>query len=159
MCEPVSVMTGLAVGSSILGLAGQSEQARTTRRFASASATNRQEEIDARASAQAGERVKQARAERARLRVAAGEAGIAGVSFEDALFNTYLQEDLDVGQIGQQQFYDTRANDLQLQGIIAGNQGPSALESGLTIAGAAFSGREAGLQIKDTRNRVPTGSS
>jgi Fe-S cluster assembly iron-binding protein IscA len=147
-------MIALSVGSAAVAGYGANEQAKSNRALAEKSAKLRAEELHAKTSAEAGERVKQARAERARLRVAAGEAGVSGVSFEDQLYDSFLQEDFDLGALGRDSQFANRANQSNLESAYANNQGPSALELGLGIAAGGYSGYQSGLQIQDTKNRV-----
>ena len=95
-------------------------------------------EIQAQADTQAGERVKAARAERSRLMVAAGEAGVGGVSVGDQMFTTVLNQSEDVAAIGRDATNADLASDARYRSGLAGAQGPSALETGLSIASAGY---------------------
>lgn len=154
MCEPTTILMGLSIATAAAGAVAQADTAKQRQRSVNEQADARAEEINAQKTIEAGERVKQARAERARLRVAAGEAGIGGVSFEDQLFDSFLQEDLDLGNLAKDKEFQLRATEANRRSGLAQSQGPSALETGLNIAGAGYAGYSAGLQIKDTRKRV-----
>lgn len=148
MCEPVTILTGLAIASSVIGGVSASQQASSQRKALGGQRAVQAQEISAQNSLEAGERVKQARAERSRLQVAAGEAGVSGVSFNDQLFDSALQENLDLGALAKNQEFADRASEARYRSGRAGSQGPSALEIGLNTAVAGYSGYSAGLQIK-----------
>ncbi|HUF73738.1 MAG TPA: hypothetical protein VMR74_12655 [Gammaproteobacteria bacterium] len=154
MCEPVSLSTALMVASSTAAVYGQYQQAGAQTDALALQRQHQQEEIQAQADERAGERVKQARAERARLRVAAGEAGVSGISFEDQLYDTYLQEDLDLGILAKDSRFADRASDARYRSGLAGVNRPSVLGAGLQIAGAGYAGHSQGLQIKTPSRRV-----
>ena len=154
MCDPVTAtITALSVASSAVGVAGQRSAAKAQFQANAAAREAQNEEIAAAASTRAGERVKQARAERASLRVAAGEAGIAGSSFEALLADSVLQEDMDLGLIGQDASFQDRASETRFLSANAAVRNPSALESGLMIAGAGVRGFDAGRRIT---SRIPS---
>ncbi len=106
------------------------------------------EEIAGKAGREMGERVKQGRAERARLKVAAGEAGIAGNSFAANMMDVAFQQADDVSAIGKDADYAQRASEARYQSLLAGINSPGALENTLQIAKAGASGYASGLQIQ-----------
>jgi hypothetical protein len=150
MCAPAALLA-ISAATTAVSYSQQQKLASANRANAAEQRANQKEEIEAQRAARAGERVKQARAERARLRVAAGEAGIEGVSFEDQMFDIALQEDLDLGMLAKDAEFQQRASDARYRGILNQNAGPSALEMGLGIGTAAYSGYSAGLQIKNQK--------
>lgn len=157
MCEPVTLIsTGLAVASSAVGTIGAHSRAKAQRSALTQQRANQAEEIAAQADAQAGDRVKAARAERARIRVAAGEAGVGGNSVDAMMFDSFQQQDSDLAIIRKNEFFSQRGSEARYRSGMAAAQGPSALEAGLGIASAGFAGYQTGLQIKDVRNRVAT---
>lgn len=148
MCELVTIaMTAISVLSAGASAVGQ--RANTKAQFG-ANAAQREaqnEEINAKASVQAGERVKQARAEHARLRVAGGEAGVSGQSFEAQLMDSVLQADMDIGIIGKDASFADRASEARFLSANAQVYNPSGLETGLQIAGAAAQGYSMGQSL------------
>lgn len=92
------------------------------------------------------ERAQQARAERARLRVAAGESGLAGNVYDSLLRDSYFQEGTDIATLEnnrvsrmQQSGMEGQALRSQAQGNLNQVRRPSLLASGLQIAGSAAS--------------------
>lgn len=154
MCEPTTIMMGLGIASAVAGGVGQARVASNARSMARSQHAMQTEEINAQSAVQASERSKAARAERARFSVAAGEAGVSGVSVNDAMFDMFLQEDLDLGLLAKDKQFALRASDGRRDSIIASNRGPSGLELGLGIASAGYAGYSSGLQIKQQRNSL-----
>jgi len=163
MCEPVTIgaltiglseaMAGMAVASTVAGAVGARKQAKGQM---ASSATQRKaqgEEISGKAGRSMGERVKQGRAERSRLRVAAGESGVAGQSFEAQMMDSAFQEDEDLAMIGKNAGYEQRGSEARFQSSLAQVNNPSALETGLQIAGA---GASAWNTIQDRKLAIPT---
>ena len=150
MCTPLMMMSasGAAKGLQIWGNR-QSTKAQFGSLAAQREAQN--EEISGKAGRSMGERVKQGRAERARLRVAAGEAGVAGNSFDAAMMDAAFQQADDISAIGVDANYAQRASDARYRAGLASVRNPGMLETGLQIASAGASGYAAGLQIKGAK--------
>ena len=150
MCEP-TLMTGLAIGSSAVSQVGQVVQANRT---ASALDTQRRaqaQEISAQAEGQLGERVKQARRERARLRVAAGEAGVGGGSVSAQLRDSFAQQNQDAATIARNARFADRASEARTESAFAQIDRPNLLTAGLQIATAGYSGYSQGLQLENLK--------
>lgn len=155
MCEPVSLtMAALSVAQAGFGIAGQRSAAKA--QFASNAAQReaQNDQITDQASVRAGERVKQQRAEEARLRVAGGEAGIAGNSFEAMLMDSVFQADMDLGIIGKDAANADAASEARFLSANASVKNPSLLENGLTIASAAASGYSFGQSLSIPMSQV-----
>lgn len=154
MCEPVSItMAAISIASTVMGQVGTRKAAKA--QFASNAAQReaQNDQITDQASVKAGERVKQQRAEEARLRVAGGEAGVAGNSFEALLMDSVLQADMDIGIIGKDAANMDAASEARFLSANASVKNPGALENGLAIAGAAASGYAFGANLA-----IPTSS-
>jgi len=152
MCDPITqAATQLAIqGANIAG----TRSAAKSQFLANATLREQQnEEIAAQANARAGERVKQSRAERARLRVAGGEAGIAGNSFEALLLDSVFQEDQDIATIGLDARFQDRASETRFLSANSRVNNPGVLENGLQIAGAGVQGFAQG---KAFQSRIPS---
>jgi len=112
------------------------------------------EEIAAKASQSMGERVKQGRAERARLRVAAGEGGVSGQSVNAVMMDAAFQEESDVDRIGTGAKFEQRASEARFKSGLASVKNPGMLETGLGIAVAAAGGYSTGLQIQKAKGII-----
>ena len=140
MCEPTTI---IAITGVVVGAVAKRRQAKKQFAAAKEGREAQAEEIAAKSGAKAGERVKQGRAERARLRVAAGESGVAGQSFEAQMLDSAFQEDQDLASIDQNTDFEQRGSESRFQSVLASVDNPSALATGLQIAGAGLSAHAA----------------
>jgi hypothetical protein len=154
MCEPTTIMAGLAVASTAMGVLGQNAAADAQLSGLETQRRNQAEELQTQADQNAGERVKQARRERARMRVAAGEAGAGGQSFEASLANSFGQQNHDLAAIARQSHFNDRASQASYASNVAGVNKPNALTAGLQIAGAGYGGYSQGLQMEANLSRL-----
>lgn len=150
MCEPTTIMTGLALATSAAGAVGQYQSANAQVDAANAQAAAQAEEIKARQDQQAGERIRAARREAARARVAAGEAGVAGQSFEAQLADTFGRANQDLAILSKQGGFTERAVNANLKSNTAGTQRAGGLGAALQIASSGAQGYATGLQIKNS---------
>lgn len=152
MCAPVAAMTALAVASSAASVYSQTQSAN-----AQVDAANKQAQQAANQQAYAteaemGERVKQARAEQAKMTVAAGEAGVGGLSFEAAITDSLLQQNLDLGAIQKQGQFNNAAIKTNLESATAGTR-INKVAAGLQVATAGANGYITGKNIEDKVGR------
>lgn len=153
MCDPVTMM---AVSATTKGLQIWGQRQMTKSQFGALAAQReaQNEEIAGKAGREIGERVKQGRAERARMLVAAGEAGVGGQSFAASMMDIAFQQDQDVAARGKDADYQQRASEAQYQSNLASIRNPGFLENTLQIAKAGAGGYVTGLQIKKARGKV-----
>jgi hypothetical protein len=135
MCEPTTLLA-LSIASSAVGVAGQRAQADAQQRSIRQQQEAQAEEADAAAQQQMGKRVAQGRRERARLKVAAGEARSGGNSFEAMLQNSLFQQDFDLADINTQARYTQRAISTTADMSMSRVEQPNLALAGLQIAGA-----------------------
>lgn len=153
MCEPTTIMTALALTSAAAGTYGQYRSASAQEDALNEQARIRAEENADAAETQLGERVREARKERARIRVAAGESGVAGLSVAAQLSNSFLQQSQDVATIRRQAHMNQRAANAATRSEMSKIVKPTALSAGLQIAAAGYRGYSTGLQIKRLEER------
>lgn len=134
MCEPVSL--GLTIAQAAGSLYSQYTNARAQGEALARQRRFQAEELTAQAQQRMGERVRAARAARARMRVAAGEANVSGNSFEAMLSNSLLQQDLDLADINKQNTFNQRASQSRFESGLATIRQPDVIGTGLQIAGA-----------------------
>lgn len=132
MCDPVT-LTALTVGSGLLGAAGQFDAASANNKAAGKTAQAQADEFAASRDEQLGERVRQSRRERGRQRVSAGEAGVAGNSFESLLKNSLGAQNRDIAIAQKQGGFTQRSLQSEVDIVAARNQF-SPLSAGLQIA-------------------------
>jgi hypothetical protein len=135
MCDPITA-TVLTIASTAVGANSQRSAARKQFRSNATQREQQSEELQAQASVKAGERIKEARAEQARLRVAGGEAGVTGLSFEAQLLDSAFQADQDIALIDQNLAFADRASETRFQSANNSVNNPSGFQTGLAIAGA-----------------------
>lgn len=152
MCEPTTIigLTSLAIGA-----VGQNMQANAQRDSLEASARTQADEVSASATQQVGERVAQARRERARLRVSAGEAGIGlnSNSFEAQIENNFGNESRDVSLIRRNTELAGRRINQQLQIGFANTASPLQI---LANTGGQAAGVLAGRPPQPSSLQIPT---
>lgn len=94
----------------------------------------RNEEVSDRATVEIGRRARENRAQRARLRVAAGEAGVSGGSFEAAIRNSLARQARDEELIKLDARRGRRANTARYNSATSYIDGPNLALAGLQIA-------------------------
>ncbi|MEM7200259.1 MAG: hypothetical protein AAF628_08350 [Planctomycetota bacterium] len=132
MCEPATLATIAIATSAVSAGAGVVASNRQTE-LAQRQAENRAEETAAARDEEIGQRVREARRLRSTLQVSAGEAGVAGNSFEAQLRNIAGQTNQDVAVIQKQAGFTERGLN-SIRDSQVGNFG--ALNAGLQIAGS-----------------------
>ena len=158
MCEPTTLAL-VAAGAKSLQLFGQRQQTKATFGALATQRRAQSEEISARAGASLGERVKSGRAEQARLRVAAGEAGVAGQSVDVAALDVGFQQDADLGTITLDARFAQRGSEARFLSGIASQPNPGVLSNALQVASAGATGFAvgSGLQIPITKTATKAG--
>jgi len=145
MCDPVSASIALAVVSTV-GAAGSAiAQAKTAK--AQTKAIRAQQELvneenrDA-ASAELFDQMRGARREQAKIRTAAGEAGLGlnGGSIEGLLFDSAMQMELQGSRTLANMESRNAANNADAESMLSQVQSPTLLGAGLQVAGTAASG-------------------
>lgn len=136
MCGPLAVPAITAA----VGVAGQYMSGSAQEAAATKQARVQSQEASAQSTQALGERMRAARAERARMTVAAGEAGVGGGSFRDALATQSLATGRDVATHKLQARNTGRSINASLASNIAAAGKPTLLSAGLQIGGAAATG-------------------
>lgn len=157
MCEPVS-LTILSIATAGVGLYAQSQTAKAQRKSIEAQQENERREAHESAEEELGVRVREAREKRARARVAAGESGALGASFAASINQSLADQDASAALVQKNVAFAARGIDDRASTAIAGIRDPSALEAGLTIAGAGVSGFNQGTSIAARRKASATGA-
>lgn len=161
MCEPVTIMTTLAIASTAASLITEHKAAKTQNRAIAEAYTAQQKEITQTQTAEINERQRQARKEQGKIRVAAGQAGLQfGGSVQALLTDSAMQSSLFNERVSLNA--DTRrdAATREANSMYSKVEAPSILGAGLRLASAGanafYSGQ--GLQIqRAAAARGPTG--
>jgi len=161
MCEPTTLLAisiATSVASAGAGIYAQNQAGKAQADALQTQAQAQADEQTAVAELEMGTRVKQARAERARMRVAAGESGISGASFEAQLSNSMFQQNQDNAITALDTRFANRANEARLGSGLAQIQLPTIASAGLQLAGAGFSGYTRGVSVNNTLKDLKVGS-
>jgi hypothetical protein len=160
MCEPISAtaMAWISVGTAAVGLYAQQETAKAQSEAIGNQQDAERDEIHEKSEEELGVRIKEAREKRARARVAAGESGALGASFAASINQSLADQDNTVALVQKNVAFAQRAVDDRANTALAGIRSPSALEAGLSIAGAGASGYSSGLSLEARRKAAATGS-
>lgn len=164
MCEPTTIMMGLAMASTAITVVGQKQAADAQQDEIDKSAviqnqaiTDGQEQAHAQAQEQMSERAKQAWQDSARLAVAAGEAGTSGNSVDIQMGDIQMGKATDVATIASNLQNKDKQIALGRKGLAAetqsklnGASGPSWIGGGLQIAGAGYGAYQQG-KINDAK--------
>lgn len=141
MCEPVTVGL-ITAGIAAVGVYSQIQSAKAQEKALVEASRIQQEQIDDAASRDASIAARQMRAEAARIRVAAGEAGLnlASNSVLAQIHDSAMQAQLSITSINKNRKNLQRAREAETNSRIAAVNHPSYLQAGLQIAGAGLSG-------------------
>lgn len=137
MCD--GGMTAVAVASLIIGTYAAHENAEAQSDMLQMQADQQQKEIDSAATEESGRRTLDGARERARIRVAAGESGLTGQSFELNLLDSLFQQQRDNGNTEWNRKNGISASSIRASAAAAQNQAQlnqtyvSAVNSGLQI--------------------------
>jgi len=159
MCEVVSATTMMymAIASSAVSVYAQKQTADAQSKAIGVQAENERKEVGAKAEEQLGVRIREAREKRARARVAAGESGAMGQSFAAAMNQSLQDQDMDAALISKNLSFAQSGIADRANSSLAGIRSPSALEAGLSIAGAGMSGYSAGSAAEARRATAAEG--
>lgn len=143
MCNPVLMMAAMAIGEGARQV-GEKNAAEAQEEILHQQRLSQAEEIRDAAEAELGERTRQGRRERARMKVAAGEGGVGGNSFEAGMFNSVFQQSLDGGLIIKNAANQQRASGVNYKTHLSSVQKPTFASAGLQIGMAGGRGYMAG---------------
>lgn len=139
MCDAVTAALVISTVSAITGAQGAAAAAKSQINAQNEAAEVQQNQINAQVSLDKFERAKAARAERATMRAAAGESGVAGTSVNDLLIDSLMQQgrDMSIMEYNRENKIASSQAEQKARNVEAANSVPSNLETGLAIAGAA----------------------
>lgn len=143
-------MIGLAIASSVMQVASAQQQGKAQRKANAGQAAVQREEARQSATTRIGDRMKLARRERARARVAAAESGVGGQSFALQIKQSQFDASLDAARINQNLGTSIRRADAQQRSSDAQTSNPNVLD----FVNAGVSGYSSGLQISSDITRL-----
>lgn len=152
MCEPVSIMTALAVTSAAAGIVSQVKSAKAQEAAIREQLAENLEQNTDKAASEINERMREARREQGRIKVAAGEAGLQLTGSIDTL----LRDSLMQSNLAETAIIDNRdrANDgayREAKSMMSQVESPTVLGAGLQLATAGMQGYSAGTSIASAK--------
>lgn len=155
MCEPVTIMTTLAVASTAAGIVSQVQSAKRQEAAIREQLAFTEEEINAKASGEVNDRLREARREQARIKVAAGEAGLKlGGSIDLLLQDSLMQAGLANERTLGNRERELRAARQEANSMLSRVEKPTLLGAGLQLASAGMQGYAAGTSMQINRRRA-----
>ena len=156
MCEPFT-MAALAITTTAATIYTQNKAASAAEAAIREQLSVAEREITNQEVAEVNDRLRQARKEQARIKVAAGEAGLQlGGSIELLLKDSLMQAQLARERIGMNataQRHNVRA---EANSMLSRIQKDTALGAGLKLASAGVSGWSQGQSLQIARDRIAT---
>lgn len=151
MCSPLAA-AGLAIAGTAVGLIQQDQIADQQEEMINRQNAIRQEEIDDATTAEINERLREARRERGRILVAAGEAGLSlsSQSVEGLLMDSAMQAELSRDQSLANRESRKKATAAQAESMLPTR--PTALGAGLQI-GLSGANAYAGAKSSEMRRK------
>lgn len=141
MCEPVSIVTAaVAIVGAVYSADQQRKNARRQEKLQRRANKIQEDQIQSENDRKADLTMRQARAERARLRATSAESGLAGISIDEVLTNVDFQAGTDLAYIEQNRSNSLTNSALSHESAMNSIQQPDWIATGLQIAGAATGG-------------------
>lgn len=151
MCEP-TIMAAVAVASTAAGIVSQVKAAKVQEAAIREQLSAAQEQNTDKASDEINERLREARREQGRIKVAAGEAGLQLTGSIDTL----LRDGLMQANLAEQATIDNRdrANEgvyREAASMMSQVEKPTVLGAGLQLATAGMQGYSSGVSMQSAR--------
>lgn len=143
MCEAATIGYVIAAVGAVYGAVQTEKNADRQEDALRKQQKVQEEEIMDSASVATQQRIAEARQERARVRAASAESGVAGISIGDLLSDVDFQAGMDTSIISQNARNARRASQTGLRSSIAGIQQADWAAAGLTVADNAVQGYDA----------------
>lgn len=135
MCD---ITTAIMIGTAVMGGVASNQQAKAQMKANADMAQAQQNQIDAQAELESLQRSRAGAAERATMRVSAGESGVAGNSPMMMLMDSLFQEGFDnsITEANRRNSIAASNAELNARNMDAAGKAQSGIETGLMIAGA-----------------------
>jgi len=147
VCTP-TILGVVSAVSSAVGYVSQREQAKAQQAALDEARRAQAEEIAAKRDYALGQRVAAARREAARRIVAAGEAGVGGVSAALDVMNVLGRYNIDAADIIKSAKFEDRASQLNYRSELARINKPTVIGGALAVAGGFAQGFETGKKLQ-----------
>lgn len=152
MCDPLSAAIALSVATAAAGIVSQVKSAKTNEAAIRSTLLETNTQIDQKATGELNDRQRVARREQARVRVAAGEAGLQlGGSIDLLLMDSLVQSGLAAERTAQNRDNERSNATAEANSMLSRIQSPTILGAGLQLGTAALDGYATGSNLKVTR--------
>lgn len=131
-------MGAIAIASAAYSVYTTKKNAARQEKAARKAQAIQEEQIYDKASVEAQERNRQARAERARIRAMSAESGVSGLSVDEMLTDVDMQAGTDIANIGTNQYNAGRASRAGLQSDLNSIKQPDYIGTALNTAGQVY---------------------
>lgn len=157
MCEPVTIMTTLAIATTAASIVSEVQSAKAQEKAIRAQLEQTNTEINQKASAEVNDRQRAARREQARIKVAAGEAGLQlGGSIDQLLSDSLMQAGLSHERTSQNRENELLSANAEANSMLSRVERPTILGAGLRLASAGAQGYAQGTSMKINRASAKT---
>lgn len=154
MCNPVAMMV-MAITSTAAQVVGQVQSAKAQQAAIDAQLQQNLTEFSAKASAETNDRLREARREQSKIKVAAGEAGLQlGGSIDLLLKDSNLQSSMAAGRIQDNMGREVNNAAAEANSMSSRIESPTLLSAGLQIGNSAVGGYQQGQSIQINRSKV-----
>lgn len=148
MCEPTTIMAALAVVSTAAQVVTEIKSANHQNKAIAEQLTRSEQEITDKQTAELNDRAREARREQAKIKVAAGEAGLSLTgSVESLLTDTIMQQGLSAERTNMNAQSETEAARAEANSMWSRVQKPTLFGAGLRIASSGLNGYAAGKSM------------
>lgn len=148
MCDPITISIALAVATTAASVVGQVKAANAQEKAIRQNLHRAEAEIDQKASGDINERLRAQRREQARIKVAAGEAGLQlGGSIETLLKDSLMQSQLSAERTMSNRERALHGAREEANSALSQVEKPTVLGAALQLGSAAVSGYSQGQSI------------
>lgn len=155
MCNPVAAMVALTVASTAAQIVTETRAAKRQEAAIREQLAVSEQEIADKASGEINERLREARREQARIKVAAGEAGLQlGGSIDLLLQDSMMQAGLANARTLNNQGRELTNVRAEANSMLSRVERPTVLGAGLRLATAGMQGYASGTSLKINRQNA-----
>ena len=153
MCHPIAIAVALSVATTAASIVSETKAAKNQEAAIRDQLAISEEEIDDKAAGEVNDRLRETRREQARIKVAAGEAGLKlggsiDLLLQDSLMQGGLSNERTMGNRGR----ELRASRAEANSMLSRVERPTLLGAGLRLATAGMNGYSAGQSMQINRS-------
>ena len=155
ICDPVTIAISLAVATTAAGIVSEVRAAKSQTKAITTQLATTNKQIDQKATAELNDRQRAARREQARVKVAAGEAGLQlGGSIDLLLKDSLMQAGLAAERTNQNADNERLNATAEANSMLSRVESPTILGAGLRLATAGMQGYASGSNLQINRTNA-----